>query len=167
MQAGVSTTYYKGTLYIESWWEVYPEYDSVQLLPIGAISAGNTIYAYAESNLNNDGYNYFFIQNQSTSSYNDKTVFGLFSDSATGECIVERPQIKGFVPPLLEFNPNGNPKDTEALDSCTISTNSGSNGIGNYPHYYFSMYNGNDLLAYPESITGNGYDYLVKWVAST
>jgi hypothetical protein len=168
VQAGIYTYIYKGNQYNVSFWQVAPEYNQAQDLPIGSISVGNSIYSYAESNLNNDNKNYFFNENETTGDFNSYTLANnIFSDSATGECIVERPKVDGSFTPLLEFNPNGDPKDTETLDNCTISTNSGSNGIGNDPHYYYSMYNGNDLLAYPEPIFGNGYDYLVKWVAST
>ena len=148
------------------WYEVYPGF-SEQSFNISSRS-GNEIYAYAESNLNNSGYNYFFAENLATGAYNSVYNYGHFSDSAIGECIVERPTINNNFTALLEYNPGSSSHHTETLTSCTVGTNQSSNGIGNLAHFYYSMYdNSGNLLAYPGSISSSGYDYPVYWRASS
>ncbi len=166
VQSGVNTSIVNGKQYNESFYEVFPGF-AEQNLPLSRLNVGDQVYA--ESNLNNSGYNYFFIENETIDSFNSIYNYGSFSDSAIGECILERPSVNNAPTPLLEVNPNaGNLRDTETLNSCEVGTNGGGNGVGNVAHFYYTMYgDSGDVLAYPGSIYGNGYNYLVYWKASS
>lgn len=168
VQAGIeSYPYNGGGQFNAAWWEVWPDL-SQQYFHFTSLSKGDHIHVYISSNINNDGYDYFLVQDITQNSYNDytDTASQHFSDSATGECIVERPALSnGNRYPLAEFNPPGK---TEQLSSCDIANSSGQyNGIGNWPHYYYTMVNGSKTLAYPGSITNNGLNYPIYWVASS
>jgi hypothetical protein len=167
VQAGIETQYAPGIgQYNVGWWEVYPGYSQQNFL--GGLNHGDHIHVFVSSNVNNDGYDYFYVQDITQNYYNSykDTASQDFSDSATGECIVERPSDDNHQPyPLAEFNPPGH---TEQLSSCEIANSTGTyKPIGNWPVYYYTMVNGNDTLAYPGPITNGGLNYPVYWVAST
>lgn len=168
VQAGVNTSIVNGKQYNMSFYEVYPGF-AEQNLPLSRLNAGDQVYAYAESNLNGSGYNYFFIDNETIGSYNSIYNYGYFSDSAIGECILERPSVNNTPTPLLQVNPNaGSLSNTETLNYCEVGTNGGGNGVGNVTHFYYTMYgNSGNVLAYPGPIYGNGYDFLIYWRASS
>lgn len=170
VQAGVDTYISNGKQQNESFWEeVGTGIDTYEVnLPLNRLNPGDEVYTFAESNLSGDGYNYFYIANETSNSYNSYTLRNnIFSDSATGECLLERPSVGGNLTPLLELNPNGNPKNSETFNDCVITTNAGSNGIGNYSHYYYNMYDGNTLLAHPGPITNSGHTYINYWYAGS
>jgi hypothetical protein len=167
-QVGVSVNPSGNSQYDESWWEVAPVDNSEINLPLKRLNPGDRVYAYVSSNLNNDGYDYFEIENESIDNYNSHTVSGssYFSDSATGECVVERPSLYGNPVPLAEFDPNGN--KTEELDSCEIDNATGyQQSVGNWPHIDYHMFNGGTQLAYPESLFNGGQDFWVQWQRSS
>ncbi len=165
VQAGVVSTFYPTYQVNEGWWEVYPGYDE-QIFLID-LHSGDHIHVYISSNLNNDGYDYFFVQDITQNYYNthQDTTSQDFSDSATGECIVERPlDDSGQLDPLAEFNPPGH---VEQISSCDIANSTGQyQPIGNWPHYSYTMVNGSKTLAYPGSITNGGLNFPVTWAAS-
>jgi len=79
------------------------------------------VNAYAESNLKGSGYNYFYIANETSGSYNSYTLRNnIFSDSATGECLLVRPRVNGELTPLLELHPNGNSKNSETFTGVEL-----------------------------------------------
>lgn len=168
VQAGVETQYAAGIgQYNVGWWEVYPGYSQQNFLI--DLNRGDHIHVFVSSNVNNDGYDYFYVQDITQNYYNTHTDTASqdFSDSATGECIVERPtDLSTNQPyPLAEFNPPGH---TEQLSSCEIANSTGYyQPIGNWPVYYYTMVNGSKTLAYPGPITNGGLDYPVYWVASS
>ncbi|GHO79018.1 hypothetical protein KSD_67890 [Ktedonobacter sp. SOSP1-85] len=109
---------------------------------------------YISSNDSNDGYDYFYIENETVGSYNSYTTYNssYFSDSATGECIGERPTVNGNFAVLANFG-------TEKLPSCYIGTSSTIKGIQSWSHDYYEMENtSGNLLATVGSIT-NTTDY--------
>lgn len=153
--------------YNESFYEVWPNQPTEQNLPLCRLNTGDQVYAFIDSNDNNNGKDYFYISNVSANCYNSYTIrnSSYFSDSATGECIVERPTntSTGGYYQLGDFG-------TIHLTGCTIDTNTQVNGVGNYPHVYYTMTSDGtskgNVLAYPGSITGGGYDFPVYWRAS-
>jgi hypothetical protein len=166
VQAGVDSSKTCGACqFNESWWEVWP-YLPEENLPLSRLNVGDQIHALITSNDNNDGQDYFYIENYSANSYNShtETKSSYFSDSATGECIVERVGQFGTsnLYPLAQFNPPGN---TEQLSSCAIGVqNGGINGVENWHHHYGYIVNSsNKVLASPGPITNYGYDFPVYW----
>jgi hypothetical protein len=124
-----------------------------------AVHRGNTIYAYVDSNLSGDGYNTYYVENETTGAYgihNDPPNY--FSDSATGECIGEKNS-----PQLADFG-------TEWLDGCTICTSSTCKGIASWTHdYYVVTDNGKSSgtkMITVGSINSSG-NYPVYWKSST
>lgn len=168
VQAGVDSNKYCGGSglgqYNMSFWEVYP-YNQEQNLPLDRLNVGDEVYAYAQSNFNNNGQNYFFIENETTGGYNSYSSSSQpFSDSATAECVVERPQ-----------EPNSSARyylanfGTTNLNFCTAETNSSAGliPIAQWPHHYDDMYNGNTLLASVGPINSSGEGFPVTWHASS
>lgn len=163
VQAGVLAEDDIGGQYNESFWEVVPGY-TIQNLPLCRLSSGDTIYVYVSSNPDNNGQDYFYMQNESANCYNSYSLGGSknFSDSATGECIVERDEQGNDLANFgtLTF---GHSDGCEMFDNSTQVLN----GIGNFPHNYFQIYsdpsNLNTLMASVGSIYNNGYDFNVYW----
>ncbi|GCF09111.1 G1 family glutamic endopeptidase [Dictyobacter arantiisoli] len=152
--------------YNESFWEIAgPKNDPGQMnLPLSQLNAGDRVYAYVSSNVNNDGDNYFFISNETVNNYNSHMdTSKVFSDSATGECIVERPGfLNGGLYDLADFNTNAG--HSIELDNCTIGDrNDNQKGIGNWPHDGMQLWNTSFtyVMAQPGSIFNNGYNYSV------
>ncbi|HLI71085.1 MAG TPA: G1 family glutamic endopeptidase [Ktedonobacteraceae bacterium] len=122
-----------GGQYNTSWWEVYP-YNAEQDLPLSRLDAGDEIFISVSSNFGGDGYDYFYIQNVTANSYNTHYDYNHshFSDSAVGECIVERPTIGKSLPSLANFG-------TQHLSQCDIGSDSQFKGIKSWPHDYAVM----------------------------
>lgn len=154
VQAGVDTQWTGFSQYNESWWEVAPNIPSEQNLPLCNLDTGSKVYIEVTSNENNEGYNFFFIENESHSCYNSHTDRTAFSDSATGECIAERPLQNGnFYYGLIDFN-------SIRFTICLIN----ARGINLYPHLYHNMVSlqTGDTLATVGPIANNT-DYTVYW----
>lgn len=134
------------------------------LPPIPVVAHSN---AYVSSNLNNDGYNYFEIENVTINNYNSYTHTtgngAYFSDSATGECTLEHIKVgDGLYQDLAEFNPNGG--RTEEFDSCEIIDRNGvQKSVGGWPNRALQIWVGSTELAYPGSLFNGGQDFLVYW----
>lgn len=100
---------------------------------------GADVYVYADSNVNQDGYDYFYVSNLSNGQYNGcyyptsstagvpNTCYGsgydsnYNSDSASGECISERvsADLGGNTQyPLAQFQSTGQPANTAAFQNC-------------------------------------------------
>lgn len=142
-----------------AFWQVPPAYSSIQDFNLSRVNAGDSIVVYVSSNLNNDGYDYFFVQDTSgnANDYGSKTLYTDFSDSATGECVVERPTISGDIPNLADFG-------TEQLSSCDIGSDSSDKGIGSWPHFYIRMEYQGATLATVGSIS-NTDTFTITWRA--
>ncbi len=169
VQAGIDSSKTCGSCqYNESWWEVYP-YFPEENLPLSRLNVGDQLHVLITSNDNNDSQDYFYIENYSANSYNShtETQSNYFSDSATGECIVERPGEYGTsnLYELAAFNPPGY---TEQLTNCAIGVeNGGINSVGSLHHHYGYIVNSsNKTLASPGAITNNGFDFPVYWKGS-
>lgn len=164
IQAGVdSSITSSGGVYNESWWEILINggYSSgEQNLPLCRLRAGDEVYAYVESNYNSSGYNYFYIENDSAACYNSYYDYrgGDFSDSGTGECILERPNFNGFTP-LANFGET-------YLYNCMEGSNSTYSGILNWSNNTINMWSNatNHTLvnSYPYSNSG-GEGYELFW----
>ncbi len=157
VQAGVDITKTSSGQSNESWWEVWPD-NLEQNLPLSRLNTGDEVYAYISSNDSNDGYDYFLLENETVGSYNSYTSYNssYFSDSATGECIGERPTINGSYSSLANFG-------TEQLYGCYIETSSTGQGIDSWPHDYYIMEDSSgNYLATVGSIS-NTTDYPLYW----
>ncbi|BCL80180.1 hypothetical protein ccbrp13_26450 [Ktedonobacteria bacterium brp13] len=147
VQAGIdSTLNSNGSQSNTSWWEFvsntagetsYPEED----LPLSkGLYNGNQIWVYVNSNPNQNGSDEFYIQNNSTNDYNSYYLYGssYYSDSATGECVVERPSINGGLSPLANFG-------TDSLSQCQLYVNGNATmePIGNYGGQMMDMLSNN------------------------
>jgi Peptidase A4 family len=145
-----------------TWWEVVPGFPMMEL-SIGTVNPGDTFYVAAESNYQSSNDDFFFLEDMTTGVYNSYTLQGsqYLSDSASAECIVERPSINGGNASLAEFNP---PSHSINIIGCAAGTNSGANGVGNVNHHYVTMWSDDFSreLAFPGSIT-NGWDYPTYW----
>lgn len=176
VQAGVYTQVSGSGQSNVSWVEVannVPFYN----LPLCRLHTGDTIESYVESNLNNDGYDYFFLDNYSASCYNSCYVHtnnngirdtcgfsggaSFNSDSATGECIVER-QGGQTGPPLAHFNPSAS--STVQMQGCYIN----GSGIGNQSHNYLVIENSaSQLMAGCGGINTSNNTFPVIWYRSS
>lgn len=153
--------------YNESWWEVFgPNDPGPTNLPLRRLCRQDRIYVYISSNLQNDGYDYFYISNTTISNYNSYTTHdsSKFSDSATGECVQER--LGGL--PIAQPNPNaGSASNTIGINACEIlDRNNYQQSVGNWPHIAYQIVNiFNGVLVYPKPLTNGGQDFLLQWVA--
>ena len=134
-----------------------------QDLPLCRLNTGDKVYAFIDSNDNNNGKDYFYLDNVSANCYNShtETNHSYFSDSATGECIAERTgNNSGGYYYLPDFN-------TEQFSGCTIDTNTDVEPIGYWTHVYHTMTSdgtsSGTVLAYPGALTNGGYDFPVYW----
>ena len=154
VQAGVDTQWTGFSQYNISWWEVYPGLTE-QDLPLCNLATGSSVYVYITSNLNNEGYNYFYIENNSSLCYNSHVDRTAFSDSATGECIAERPtQSGGGYYGLADFG-------SVRFTGCYIN----STPINSLPHIYHNLVSRQtgDTLATVGPVASNNTDYSVYW----
>ncbi len=129
-----------------SWWEVAPNMPE-QALPLSRLHVGDTIIAYAESNLNNSGYDYFWIQNVSNGANDYNSVYVRsavnFSDGATSECIVERVSGGGgYLYPLARFSQPNLGANAVGMTNCRTRQNGQSalTNIGAFPHISAQIY---------------------------
>lgn len=168
VQAGIDSSLNSdGSQSNVSWWEFvsntpgepsYPEED----LPLSkGLYPGNQIWVYVNSNPNNNGSDEFYIQNNTTNDYNSYYLYGgsYFSDSASGECVVERPSINGGLSPLANFG-------TESLSGCQLYVNGNSTmePIANYGGQDMDMVSnsGSYTLDYTGPLS-NGQDFNVTY----
>jgi len=131
VQDGIDMSVDNGQQVNTAWWDVDPGFDGQFITLAGGIHVGDTIDATTTSNYQNDGYDYFSIYNMSTYNYfscelnttggtnfNDCLPAGQKgntawnSDSASGECIVERPVVNGNPSPLAQFQLPGQASNT-------------------------------------------------------
>ncbi len=151
--------------YNYSWWEIAgPNDPGSTNLPLQRLCRQDRIYVYISSNLQSDGYNYFFIQNETINNYNSYTTYdsSKFSDSATGECVVER---LGTLPIA---QPNANSGNTIGINACEIINQNGTQqSVGNWPHTAYQIAVGSRVLMYPRPLTNGGQDFLMQWNASS
>ncbi len=125
VQAGADRLAFGNTPYL-SWIEALNSdgHDTGTInLPLCGLTAGDHVEVYVESNLNGSGYDYFLINNYTENCSNSCFLHtnnanihdtcgasgGTFynSDSATGECIVERISLGNSLLDMGEFNPPG------------------------------------------------------------
>ena len=127
-----------------------------QNLPLCRLNTSDEVYAYITSNQNNDGNNYFYLNNNSANCFNTHTDLSVFSDSASGECIVERPgQMLNTYFGLADFHIVG-------FRGCYVDYTP----INSLPHFYHNMVNlsnNNNLLASVGPVANNNTDYSVYW----
>lgn len=132
-----------------SWVEVAP-WRVLYYLPLCRLWPGDLVRGYVESNVGNDGYDYFFMENITATNAHEKGCWNSCtvhtnnrsihdtcgfsggpnynSDSATGECIVERAGGQDGLP-VARFNPSIN---TVLMQDCTVN----GRGIGKQSHKY-------------------------------
>jgi hypothetical protein len=181
VQDGVDSWVSNGTQYNFAWWEVVPGFDA-QIVNL-TVNTGNSIDAYTSSNFNNDGYDLFSIYNDATDTYyacslnttggtnnNDCLLSGQHgntqwnSDSASGECIVERPSVNGNPVPLAQFHDAGQPTNTLLIGDCWI----GEQAIGQKNHHDDKMVDSNgQVIAACGAIFNNGLSFPVTWYHET
>lgn len=144
-----------------SFWEVWP-YNTEQDLPLTHLAAGDLIYSYVNSNLNYDGYNYFYLENKTAGTYNSHYDTTRYSDSTSGECILERPTVNGSYTGLANFG-------TERFTGCYVGNNTGSTytGIQNWPHDYHNMVDSSGNTMATVGPISNTTDYSVYWHRSS
>jgi hypothetical protein len=121
VQAGVIITVTPGGVQTnEPFWEHYGT--TAINLPQNfgfTIHTGDSVSVEVDSNLQEDGYNYYYVGDNTRGSYNTYTESGNFSDSATGECIGEK--TSAYV--LANFG-------TEHLNDCIMGDDTETGGIG-------------------------------------
>lgn len=175
----------------QPFWEVVNSFGGYPFpeenLYIGTVSAGDDFLSSVDSNYNNDGYDSFFVEDASTSGYyscdlhtTKNTVTddcplntggyaqgnpNFNSDSAGGECIVERMVDQNdFYARLSELNP---PQHYVELYNCYINYTA----VGNQPYFQLNIeqdYSGGYLLAIAESFSDPTLaNYPVDWIAGT
>jgi hypothetical protein len=175
VQAGVRSSVVNGRQFNLSWVEVWPNVQAYDL-PLCRLNNGDSVYIYVESNLANSGYDYYFMENLSANGcYNSCTVHtnntsvndncgftggsSFNSDSATGECIVERVNGQNGYP-IAQFNPPGN---TIQMQSCTVNSTS----INDQSHNWLICENGSaQLMLGVGSINSSG-TFPVTWYRGT
>jgi hypothetical protein len=160
IQAGVDSSITSSGVYNESWWEMLtPGYsNSEQNLPLCRLRTGDEVYVYVESNYNGSGYNYFYIENDSAACYNSYYDYsGDFSDSATGECILERPTVGGGFTGLANFG-------VTYLYDCMEGSNSAYLGILSWSNNTLDMWDGShDLVQVYSDSNAGGDGYQLFW----
>ncbi len=108
----------------EAWIEVADTFPSRDVQFLHGLHRGDSIYVYVESNVNNSGYDKFYIQNITTHEGHWFSLPGrqYITDGASGECILER-----LDEPLANFG-------KEKLSSCSLSdAKDPLSPIGSYP----------------------------------
>lgn len=182
VQAGVLITQRAGVQYNESFWEVAPGFQYAQNLPLCRLRAGDLINVAVQSNVNNDGYDYFSIVNETANCSNacqlDTTgshpsygacagVLGskqYNSDGATGECAIEqlRNTSTGNLIPLAEWGGTG-PGESWSnmmLRGCVVN----GTAIGKQSHLYEEIVGSSgSTIAWPNAIDSSGENFNVHW----
>jgi hypothetical protein len=90
-----------------------------------SIKTNDQIYSEVDSNFGGSGDNYYYVGDNTNGKYLSHDFSTYFSDSATGECIGEVNSSN-----LADFG-------KEEFYGCTVLTNSTSNTINNWNHYYY------------------------------
>lgn len=176
VQAGVDTKVSYGNQYNVSFIEVEPDFGGEWDLPLCRLNAGDTVLAYVSSNYNDDGYDYFYLGNESANCYNScyistgsttvaTTCVGGQqirpydnSDSATAECIAERVTgAFGSLKPLAAWNAPGHVIN---LNTCYANYN----GIFDDPYQIDQIYNGCGSQTNEGNFTSTSFD--VTWICS-
>lgn len=151
-----------------SWIDVEPNLGGSRNLPLCRLSTGDQIYVEAESNFNGSGEDYFFIQNISAGCYNSCSIHttnnnqqdtcgvtggpSFNSDSATGECIVERLNAG-----LAQWN---SPGHKLSQTGCRMN----NTNIGSLSHHYNVIINAsNQVLAGVSSLYNGGSAQDLIW----
>lgn len=182
VQSAIVVSVVSGQRYVETDIEVAPNVYPYNLPLCKGLSVNDSIYLYAESNLNNSGYDYFYIKDEadgcSNSCYvgtNNNNPPGphcpfkggpsFNTDGASGECIAERVggTEYGMGEPVIEFNPPGH---QEQITHCNIN----SVGIGAQAHNYMVLVNGvggGQLLIGVGPILNNHEDFSFEWHQSS
>jgi len=161
VQAGVDSFMdSSGSQSNEAWIEVADTFPSRDVQFLHGLHRGDSIYVYVESNVNNSGYDKFYIQNITT---HEKHLFSLLgrqyiTDGASGECILER-----LDEPLANFG-------KEKLSSCSLSDGKASlSPIGSYPTIAKVNMVSNDgskhfvTIAIPGNLDTKGQAFVVTW----
>jgi hypothetical protein len=151
IQAGISMQVTpNGTQTATAFWENEGAKGSTGQQPLGfSVAAHDYIFADVTSNLGGDGYNSYTVDDETSGRYNTVFFSNYFTDGETGECIAE---VNFGL--LADFG-------TEEFYGCTIGTNSITNTINNWNHYYWiptttGTSSGTVLItAGPISSTGN------------
>lgn len=110
----------------EAWIEVHNFYPSHTIQFLHGLHRGDDIYVYVESNVNNSGYDKFYIQDITTHEKHSFSLSGqqYITDGASSECILER-----LDEPLANFG-------KEKFSSCRLSDGKDPahlSPIGSYP----------------------------------
>lgn len=191
VQAGVVITVVNGHQSNESFWEVVPGF-AAQNLPLCRLNVGDEIYVDVESNVNNSGYDYFEIENETAMSHGFPTCYNTCrldttgthpsqgacanvagatrynSDSASGECTIEQLWNSTFTTafPLPQWTGKGPGEGTSTLTlrACYINTTA----IGNQSHGYSNI--SENFVSCPcltrvGPIVDVGQDFTTTWLA--
>ncbi|MHB8596883.1 MAG: hypothetical protein ACYDER_08735 [Ktedonobacteraceae bacterium] len=182
VQSAIVVSVVSGQRYVETDIEVAPNVDPYNLPLCKGLSVNDSIYLYAESNLNNSGYDYFYIKDENDGCSNSCYVGtnnnnpprphcpfnggpSFNSDAASGECIAERVggTEYGTGEPVIEFNPPGH---QEQITHCNVNYT----GIGAQAHNYMVLVNGvggGQLLIGVGPILNNNQDFSFEWHQSS
>jgi hypothetical protein len=145
-----------------AWIEVADTFPSRDVQFLHGLHGGDGIYVYVESNVNNSGYNKFYIQNSTTHEDHSFSLPGqqYITDGASGECILER-----LDEPLANFG-------KEKLSSCNLSDSNDPthlSPIGSYQTITkINMVNNNSskhsvMAAIPGNLDPKGQAFVVTW----
>jgi hypothetical protein len=184
VQSAIVISVVNGKEYVETDIEVANNVKAYQLPLCQTPQVNDRIYLYANSNVNNDGYDYFYIRDDNgnngngcsnscylgTNNSNPPTPHCPFnggpsynSDSASGECIAERVGgnelgFGGY--DVAEFNPPGH---QEQVTNCDIN----NVAIGSQAHNYMVLENGGAQLLIDVGPISNGTDFPFRWHQSS
>jgi hypothetical protein len=182
VQAGVWISQRNGVQYNESFWEVAPGFKYAQNLPLCRLRAGDLIDVAVQSNLYNDGYDYFYMANVTAGCSNacqldttgSRPSYGSCagvtgskaynSDGATGECAIEqlRNLSTGSLIPLAEWGGTG-PGESWSnmmLRGCVVN----GTAIGSQSHLYEEIQGSSgSIISWPNSIDSTGQNFNVHW----
>jgi peptidase A4-like protein len=145
VQAGItSTVTATGGETTFAWYEVVASKGNINQtkVPIpGGLHHGDKIAVTVSSNYDNKGVDKFYIKDVTTNKHPVHypiSFKGHFSDSATGECIGERPLHTNGASFFFEPIPNF---ATEWMNDCSISSNNATHPVGSWPTNSVTMKN--------------------------
>lgn len=163
VQAGIDSFMdYSGSQSNEAWIEVANTFPSHDVQFLHGLHRGDSIYVYVESNVNNSGYDKFYIQDSTTREEYSFSLSGqqYITDGASGECILER-----LDKPLANFG-------KEKLSNCSLSDSNDPihlSPIGSYRTITkINMVNKNSSkhsvrAAIPGNLDTKGQAFVVTW----
>ena len=174
VQAGLLIYVNNNREYFETFWEVVPGFNITNLPLPHSISVNDDLYFDIQSNsLTYPNQDYFYVENYSRSDYASHILNTMGtqynSDSATGECIVERIGGPNGLP-LAQFQENGQAKNTVLLTNCGVGIQGqgGVQPIGSFPHHYNVLIDANgSTMSTVGPITNGGWNYTITWVRGT